>query len=129
MLAAIADYTLDAADTKIKSGGELTLHLRPTHKLITKARAAHPELLIAGFKAETGIDLDELLKRATRTLEISKLDLIVANEVGGSGIGTEDNEVYIITAGNPGNIHIKGSKRAIASALLDEINHLLMSRK
>lgn len=127
--AAIADYTLDSADKKIKSGGELTLHLRPTAKLIGKARTEHPELLIAGFKAETGTDLDELLKRAMHTLETSKLDLIVANDVGSSGIGTEDNEVYILTAEDHGHIHIKGSKRLIASALLDEIIHLLMSRK
>lgn len=127
--AAIADYTLDAADKKIKSGGDLTLHLRPTAKLIGKARASHPDLLIAGFKAETGTSLDELLKRAKDTLEASKLDMIVANDVGGSGIGTEDNEVYILTAEDPGHIHIKGSKKVIASALLDEISHLLMSRK
>lgn len=127
--AAIADYTLDPADTKIKSGGELTLHLRPTAKLIGKARDEHPKLLIAGFKAETGTNIDELLKRATHTLVNSKLDLIVANDVSGSGIGTEDNEVYILTVEGPGHIHIKGSKRVIASALLDEISHLLMSRK
>ena len=127
--AAIADYTLDPADTKIKSGGELNLHLRPTAKLIGRAREKHPDLLIAGFKAETGTSLDELIKRATHTLETSKLDLIVANDISGSGIGTEDNEVYILTTENPGHIHIKGSKRAIASALLDEISHLLMSRK
>jgi phosphopantothenoylcysteine decarboxylase/phosphopantothenate--cysteine ligase len=127
--AAIADYTLDPADTKIKSGGELNLHLRPTAKLIGRAREEHPDLLIVGFKAETGTSLDELIKRATHTLETSKLDLIVANDVSGSGIGTEDNEVYILTTENPGHIHIKGSKRAIASALLDEISHLLMSRK
>ncbi len=127
--AAIADYTLDTADKKIKSGGDLTLHLRPTAKLIGKARANHPDLLIAGFKAETGTSLDELLKRAKDTLEASKLDMIVANDVGGSGIGTEDNEVYILTAEDPGHIHIKGSKKVIASALLDEISHLLMSRK
>lgn len=127
--AAIADYTLDPADTKIKSGGELNLHLRPTAKLIGRAREEHPDLLIVGFKAETGTSLDELIKRATHTLETSKLDLIVANDVSGSGIGTEDNEVYILTTENPGHIHIKGSKRSIASALLDEISHLLMSRK
>jgi phosphopantothenoylcysteine decarboxylase/phosphopantothenate--cysteine ligase len=127
--AAIADYTLDPANTKIRSGEELTLHMRPTAKLIGKAREEYPDLLITGFKAETGTGLDELLKRATHTLETSKLDLIVANDVAGSGIGTEDNEVYILTAEDPGHIHIKGSKRVIASALLDEIGHLLMSRK
>ncbi|WP_370572444.1 bifunctional phosphopantothenoylcysteine decarboxylase/phosphopantothenate--cysteine ligase CoaBC [Methanomethylovorans sp.] len=127
--AAIADYTLDPADTKIKSGGELTLHLRPTAKLIGKARTEHSDLLIAGFKAETGTGLDELLKRAKDTMEASKLDLIVANDVSSSGIGTEDNEVYILTVEDSGHIHVKGSKKMIASALMDEIGHLLMSRK
>jgi len=126
--AAISDYTLDAADTKIKSGGELTLQFRPAPKLITKVRDKYPELLIAGFKAETGTSVDELIKRAKNTLETSKLDLIVANDVAESGIGTDDNEVYILTAGDPGHIHIKGSKKVIASALLDEISYII-SRK
>jgi len=126
--AAIADYTLDPADTKIKSGGELTLHLKPVPKLIAKARDKYPDLFIMGFKAETGASLDELLKRAMHTLEASKLNMIVANDVAGNGIGTDDNEVYILTAGEPGHIYIKGSKRVISAALLDEISHLLMSR-
>ncbi|MGB3908284.1 MAG: bifunctional phosphopantothenoylcysteine decarboxylase/phosphopantothenate--cysteine ligase CoaBC [Methanomethylovorans sp.] len=127
--AAIADYTLDPADTKIKSGGELTLHMRPTAKLVSKAREKYPNLFIAGFKAETGACLEELLKRAIHTLKTSKLDLIVANDVKSGGIGTEDNEVYILTAEETDHIHIKGSKRVIASALLDEMIHHLMSRK
>lgn len=127
--AAIADYTLNPADTKIKSGGELTLHLKPVAKLIAKARDEYPDLLIAGFKAETGTSLDELLERAMRTLETSKLNMIVANEVVNRGIGTDDNEVYILTPEDTGYIHITGSKRVIASALLDELSHLLISRK
>jgi phosphopantothenoylcysteine synthetase/decarboxylase len=63
------------------------------------------------------------------TLETSKLNMIVANEVGSRGIGTDDNEVYILTPEDTGYIHIIGSKRVIASALLDELSHLLISRK
>jgi len=42
--AAIGDYTVEAAEEKLRSGRELTLELEPTPKLIDTVRAAHPEL-------------------------------------------------------------------------------------
>jgi len=126
--AAISDYTLDAAKDKIKSGEGLSLTLRPTRKLIKEARAGHPGLAIVGFKAETGVTPDELLKRATDTLHESSLDLIVANDVSEGGMGTDRNEVYIICAGKPETLHISGTKRLIASALLDKVADVLRSK-
>ncbi|WP_406658003.1 bifunctional phosphopantothenoylcysteine decarboxylase/phosphopantothenate--cysteine ligase CoaBC [Methanolobus sp. ZRKC2] len=122
--AAIGDYTLDSSQTKIKSGGELTLSLRPTNKLIKEARKTHPEIKIVGFKAETGIGQEELFKRALHTLESSELDMIVANDVSSGGMGTEENSVYIIHPGRKEHTNISGSKSMIASALMDEITRM-----
>jgi len=126
--AAISDYTLDAAADKIRSGEKLSLTFRPTRKLIKEARAAHPDLVIAGFKAETGVTPDELLRRAQDTLHGSELDIIVANEVSKSGIGTDHNDVYIIRAGKPEPLHINGAKRLVACALLDELDGVLRTK-
>ncbi len=124
--AAIADYTIDAIGKKIKSGGEFNLSMKPTRKLIKEARNAHPEIRIVGFKAEAGIDKDELLSRAKQTLDSSGLDMIVANEVSEKGMGTEDNCVYIIHADyNIGTNNITGSKSMIACVLMDDITEML----
>ncbi|MFQ6118924.1 MAG: bifunctional phosphopantothenoylcysteine decarboxylase/phosphopantothenate--cysteine ligase CoaBC [Methanosarcinales archaeon] len=118
-VAAISDYTLDMEKEKIKSGLDLTLKLKPTPKLIKVVREKYPNLKIIGFKAETNVSKEELIKRAKNAMIKYQLDLMVANDVGGGGIGTEDNEVYII--GDQID-HVKGSKKKIAIAILDRIN-------
>ncbi|WP_407281763.1 bifunctional phosphopantothenoylcysteine decarboxylase/phosphopantothenate--cysteine ligase CoaBC [Methanolobus sp. WCC1] len=127
--AAIADYTLDASEQKIKSGENgLELSFRTTRKLIKEARQAYPQVKIVGFKAEAGVETDELLKRAKQTLENSGLDMIVANEVSKGGMGTDSNNITILYSGNKDNICIEGSKSRIANVLIDEITELLTSK-
>jgi len=119
--AAISDYTLDTAGSKIKSGQDLTISFKPTRKLIKESRKAYPELKIVGFKAEAGIEKDELLKRARKTLDDTELDMIVANEVSEKGMGTEDNNIHIIHANKDETMSVSGSKSKIAIELIDAI--------
>ncbi len=123
--AAIADYTIEPSPEKIKSGGELVLKLKPTRKLIKECREKYPELVIVGFKAETGVGRDELLRRAASTLESSKLDLIAANDVGKGGMGTEENELYLLGREKSEPRHVSGSKRKLAVSILEEVSQLL----
>ena len=123
--AAIADYTAEPSPEKIKSGGELVLRLKPTRKLIKECREKYPDLVIIGFKAETGVGREELLKRAAAILEGSKLDLIAANDVEKSGMGTEDNELYLLGTEKGKISHISGSKRKLAAFILEEAAGLL----
>ena len=125
--AAIGDYTLDAAGTKIKSGGAPVLSLRPTRKLIKEARDAYPGIRIIGFKAETGIGKEELFRRAMDTLKSSKLDMIIANDVSAGGMGTDENSVFIIRPDRKEHTNITGPKSLIASTLMDEITLMLSS--
>ena len=124
--AAIADYTTDFSPVKIKSGGELTLKLKPTRKLIKECREKYPDLVIVGFKAETGVEKEELLKRATLTLKTSKLDLIAANDVAKGGMGTEENELYLLRSEISEPRHVSGNKRKIAASILEEVAELLI---
>ena len=127
--AAIADYTLDASGQKIKSGKDgLKLSFRTTRKLIKEARQAYPQVKIVGFKAEAGIDTEELLKRARQTLENTGLDMIVANDVSKGGIGTDDNSINILYSDDRDTINIKGPKSLIANVLMDEITGLLTAK-
>ncbi|MDI9394292.1 MAG: bifunctional phosphopantothenoylcysteine decarboxylase/phosphopantothenate--cysteine ligase CoaBC [Euryarchaeota archaeon] len=127
--AAIADYTAEPSPEKIKSGGELVLKLKPTRKLIKECREKYPELMIIGFKAETGIGLEELLRRASATLEGSKLDMIAANDVGKGGMGTEENELYLLWRGKAEPRQVSGSKRKLSVSILEEVSGILNSRQ
>jgi phosphopantothenoylcysteine decarboxylase/phosphopantothenate--cysteine ligase len=127
--AAIADYTLDASEQKIKSGEDgLELSFRTTRKLIKEARQAYPHVKIVGFKAEAGVDAEELLKRARNTLENSELNMIIANEVSEEGMGTDKNSITILYSDDRDNVSIEGSKNLIANVLMDEITGLLTSK-
>jgi phosphopantothenoylcysteine decarboxylase/phosphopantothenate--cysteine ligase len=123
--AAIGDYTLEAAGTKIKSGGAPVLSLRPTRKLIKEAREAYPDIRIIGFKAETGIGEEELFRRAMHTLKSSKLDMMIANDVSAGGMGTDENSVFIIRPDRKDHMNVRGPKSRIASVLMDEITLML----
>lgn len=122
--AAVADYTLDAQAGKIKSGQELTLRLLPTRKIVKTVRSAYPGLKIVGFKAETNVPEDELLRRATESMRASDLDLVVANDVGKGGMGTEENRVVIIdrTGRRTG---AAGKKNLIARKVIDALVEVL----
>ncbi|MDA0525267.1 bifunctional phosphopantothenoylcysteine decarboxylase/phosphopantothenate--cysteine ligase CoaBC [Methanococcoides alaskense] len=127
--AAISDYTIDARDDKIKSGGDLSLKFRSTRKLIREVRDAYPDISVIGFKAEAYISEDELIARAKDSMKDADLDMVVANEVGTSGMGTIENDVYIIPAENGEITHVSGSKRLIAEALAGNIEDMLTKRE
>ena len=121
--AAISDFTADSSETKISSGEEFYLHLVPTGKLIDEVKREFPELVIVGFKAETNVYEEELIRKAREKMEDHNIEMVVANDVGKGGIGTEENEVYIVREGmKDADIkHVKGVKSLIAVAIMDEL--------
>ncbi len=123
--AAIADYTIDANCQKIKSTERFEPSFKHTRKLRKEAKQAYPQVKVIGFKAEAGVDTEELLSRAKQTLKDSRLDMIVANELSKGGIGTDNNNVTIIYSDKRKNLNVEGSKNLIASVLMDEIALLL----
>jgi len=122
--AAIADFTIDRSATKISSDMDLHLHLIPTQKLIKEARNQFPELVIVGFKAETNISKEELIRRAKAKMEEYDLEMVIANEIGKSGLGTEENAVYILKKGVDELKYVKGFKRIIAEEIVKELSDL-----
>ncbi len=120
--AAISDFTLVPSENKIKSGREVKLALKPASKLIKEVRSKFPQLKIIGFKAETGVTEDELVKRARESLEASALSLVVANDVSGGGMGTDTNDVYLI---DDGVKRVSGTKHEVAKEIMDKVEHIL----
>ena len=117
--AAISDYTVDAADEKIRSGQErLTLELEPTPKLIDTVREANPDLPIVGFKVESAGGDDELLARARSLRQRVDLAFVVANDASVMGGETtrallvegDDHREY--TGDKPGLGHAVAEKLA-----------------
>lgn len=95
LVAAVADWRVDPASTKLKKGdGPPTLTLLPTRDILAElaSHAFRPPLLI-GFAAETdGVVANAIAKRKRK-----KIDWIVANDVSGDVMGGTRNRVHLVT--------------------------------
>ena len=99
--AAVADMRpREVAARKLKKGeadamlGTIELVENPDI-LATLGAAKRPGQVVVGFAAET----DDVVANAQRKLSSKHADLIVGNEVGGGrAFGTDDNEVWFVTA-------------------------------
>ncbi|MWG33336.1 bifunctional phosphopantothenoylcysteine decarboxylase/phosphopantothenate--cysteine ligase CoaBC [Halomarina oriensis] len=115
--AAISDYTVDASDSKLRSGRDLTLDLEPTPKLINSVREAHPSLPIVGFKLETGGDDDDLTRIARETLARAGLSFVVANDA--SVLGSDETRALFVR--NDSVSEFGGDKLGLGLRLADEL--------
>lgn len=123
--AAISDFTVSPSKVKIKSTKEMTLRLKLAPKLIKEARRKYPGLKIIGFKAETGITEDELIKSARKSMDSSHLCMVVANDVSSGGMGTEENDVYLID----GSVKpVSGTKQEIAIEIMEKVEEILRDK-
>jgi len=114
--AAIADYTVETADEKIRSGQELTLELEPTPKLLDTVRDAHPGLSMVGFKAETGGDDETLVERARELRDRVDLEFVVANDA--SVMGDEESRVLLVDDDVEA---VSGDKQTVGGAIAERL--------
>lgn len=130
MAAAVADYRpAQPGKSKIKSGSsKLELTLIPNPDILGELgqRKKKGQLLI-GFAAET----EDLLENAERKLKAKNLDLIVANDISRPeiGIGSDENEVYLLSPGGKPEHLPRTSKREIARIILNKVVELSRSSK
>ncbi|MGZ7192364.1 MAG: bifunctional phosphopantothenoylcysteine decarboxylase/phosphopantothenate--cysteine ligase CoaBC [Halobacteriota archaeon] len=118
--AAISDFTVDKRDEKIRSDQPLHIEFSNVPKLTNIVRAKYPDLFVVCFKAETNSTPDELIECA-RSIPV---DLVVANDVTVCGMGTQDNEIFIVDS----NVErYQGDKAYLAVKIIDaivqKINH------
>ena len=96
MVAAVADWRVEASAQKIKKGmGAPVLTLVENSDILASlaADARRPALLI-GFAAET----EKVVEHAVAKRARKKADWIVANDVSGDVMGGASNSVHIVTA-------------------------------
>ncbi len=114
--AAISDFIIEKAERKIKTNSELCLTLREAPKIIREVRKAS-NIQIIGFKAETGVKDDELIKIAREKMREDRLQMVVANDVMERGMGTRDGRVVIVTEKD--EKWVEGDKSEIARKIME----------
>ncbi len=115
--AAVSDYTIKPREKKIKSGQDLTLKMEKVPKLLEKVREQVHDAFIVGFKAETGVSKQKLIKKAKKFKERSDLDLVVGNDA--EVMGKDSSDIVIVTGDDVEKA--KGKKEDIAVNILDII--------
>ncbi|PPA80459.1 MAG: bifunctional phosphopantothenoylcysteine decarboxylase/phosphopantothenate synthase [ANME-2 cluster archaeon HR1] len=120
--AAISDYTVKPEAMKIPSQqNELTLTLYPTPKLLQTVREDFPGLPVIGFKALANVSKEQLLISAQNLMKKNGLSMVVANDVGKEGMGSNENTVCILDSSGIGTGPVSGNKTAIARTIIDRI--------
>ena len=95
LVAAVADWKVEAASAKLKKGdGPPQLIFSPNPDILA-ALGQHPERpgLLIGFAAET----HEVVSNAKSKLASKKADWIVANDVSGDVMGGSHNRIHLVT--------------------------------
>ncbi|CEK09586.1 bifunctional phosphopantothenoylcysteine decarboxylase/phosphopantothenate--cysteine ligase CoaBC [Legionella hackeliae] len=95
--AAVADYSMASpTNEKIKkeSGKELTLKLIRNPDILSSVAQSGKASYVVGFAAET----NDVIQHAQKKLKTKKIDMIIANQVGGGlGFGSDYNQVTVLT--------------------------------
>ena len=97
LVAAVADWRVDAAASKLKkSDGPPMFSFKPNPDIL-KILGEHPDRpnLLIGFAAET----NDVVANAETKLRSKKADWIVANDVSGDVMGGHRNRIHLVTKG------------------------------
>jgi phosphopantothenoylcysteine decarboxylase/phosphopantothenate--cysteine ligase len=114
--AAPSDFVVEMAETKIKTTQELSVKLKVAPKIIKEVRKVYDGHVI-GFKAETGLSDEELIRVAEDKKIEDRLEMVVANDVKERGMGTEDTRVVVVTGNR--REWIEGLKGDVARRIIE----------
>ena len=95
LVAAVADWKVEAASAKLKKGdGPPQLKFAPNPDILaTLAHHSERPSLLIGFAAET----NDVVANAQSKLSSKKADWIVANDVSGDVMGGSRNRIHLVT--------------------------------
>ncbi len=123
MVAAVADWAVEASGIKIKkgAGGPPALKLSENPDILAGlARSPKRPKLVVGFAAET----NDVIAHAQAKLAKKGADLIVANDVSGDVMGGDRNLVHLVSASGVETL-AEGPKAEVARLLAQHIAGLL----
>lgn len=126
MAAAPADFRpSDPSERKrARNDGALAIPMEPTDDILSATRAARRAgSVTVGFALETG----DALAKGRAKLERKDLDLIVVNDAleSGAGFEVDTNRVALLDREGSARILPLQSKREVAEAILDAVEHAL----
>ena len=122
LVAAVADWRVEPAATKLKKGdGPPRLSFVPTRDILAELGASpqRPRLLV-GFAAET----QDVARQASGKRQAKRADWIVANDVSGGVMGGLRNHVHLVTSEGVEDWP-EGSKEEVACQLIARIAQAL----
>ena len=116
MSAAVADYTVDMSDNKVKKKGDITLDLKRTKDILMETIFMGGYNYRIGFCAET----EHVIENAKLKLAKKNLDFIVANKVSPdfNPFGNDMNNIKIVFKDSVCNTG-KLSKKELATIIVD----------
>ena len=126
MAAAVADFRpVRVSPVKLKRRSRLTLVLEATPEIIGRL-PRRPGQVVAGFALEP----PPVVRRAVRKLREKRLDLVLAQQVGGGELPFGRTRVRAWLVGPRGEVGDLGrlSKPAVARVFLDTIERLWVAR-
>ena len=97
LVAAVADWRVEAASSKLKKGdGPPELRFAPNPDILATL-GTHPDRprLLIGFAAET----NDVVANARSKLASKNADWILANDVSGNVMGGSHNRIHLVTEG------------------------------
>jgi len=122
MAAAVADYvpTIQSKNKIKSSKSSMTISLKKAPKIIDQIKKYQKNVLLVGFKAETNLTKNQLIKSAEKKLKESSADMIIANDVGSIRYkkNPQKNQVIIVD-----------SKKNIVSGWMDKEKIAKLIRK
>ncbi len=114
--AALPDYGVNPREGKIKSLEEMRdVEFREMPKFLKELRKEYMGFLV-GFKAESGIDYEELIRRARERMEAYSLDMVVANLI--EDVDEETTRAFIILR-DEGVEEYRGNKEGLAKRIME----------
>ncbi|MCQ2079181.1 MAG: bifunctional phosphopantothenoylcysteine decarboxylase/phosphopantothenate--cysteine ligase CoaBC [archaeon] len=118
--AALADFTPDLkVEGKIPSDKGFDMKLNPVPKVLPLLRERCPKVI--GYKAESKLSRDDLIKKARGRLEQYDLSAVIANDIDSAG--KTSASMHLVTREKVTDI--SGSKPAISDVILNFVSEKL----
>ncbi|MGG2091969.1 phosphopantothenoylcysteine decarboxylase [Bacillus sp. S13(2024)] len=102
---------------KLSSEMPPVIHFKKAPKVLAQIKQWDPNVVLAGFKLESGVNQQELVNRAQARMKGSQADFMVAN--ASDALYTYETNHYIIS--KDGDVQVCNDKAETAKILIDKI--------
>ena len=102
---------------KLSSDMPPVIHFKKAPKVLAQIKQWDPNVVLAGFKLESGVNQQELINRAQARMQGSQADFMVAN--ASDALYSYETNHYIIS--KDGDVQVCNDKAATAKNLIDKI--------